>query len=106
MQLAGAVGGEHDHGRHGCRDGAELGDGHLPGREHLEQEGLELVVGAVDLVDEQHGGGVAQGPQHRAGEQEALVEQALLDLARRRARRPRPASSARRCRIWRGKSQS
>ena len=80
MQLAGAVRGEHDHRRHGRRDGAELGDGHLPGREHLEQERLELVVGPVDLVDEQHGGGVAQGPQHRAGDEEALVEQALLDL--------------------------
>ena len=35
--------------------------------EHLQQEGLELVVGAVDLVDQQHGARpgaqrVQQGP--------------------------------------------
>ena len=54
MQLAGAVGGEHDDRRGRGRDRAELGDAHLVGREHLEQERLELVVGPVDLVDQQH----------------------------------------------------
>jgi len=34
-------------------DRAELGDRHLEVRQQLEQERLELVVGAVDLVDEQ-----------------------------------------------------
>ena len=33
---------------------AELGDRHRRVGEHLEQERLELVVGAVDLVDQQH----------------------------------------------------
>jgi hypothetical protein len=78
---------------------------HLVRRQHLEQERLELVVGPVDLVDEQHRGALPQRAQHRPGEQEPLVEQRLLGLlasARRRA----AASSARRCRIWRGKSQS
>ena len=54
MQLARAVGGD-DHGR-ACAgpDRADLGDRHLEVREQLEQEGLELVVGAVELVDQQH----------------------------------------------------
>ena len=54
VQLAGAVGGEHDDRRHGGADGAELRDRHLVRRQHLEQERLELVVGPVDLVDQQH----------------------------------------------------
>ena len=45
---------------------------------HLQQEGLELVVGAVDLVDEQHGVGRAQRLQDRPLQQETLVEQRLL----------------------------
>jgi hypothetical protein len=32
--------------------GADLGDRHLKVREELEQEGLELVVGTVELVDQ------------------------------------------------------
>ena len=70
MQLAGAVGGEHDDRRRGRGDGAELGDRHLPGRQHLEQERLELVVGPVDLVDEQHRRGARAAraaPAGRAG---------------------------------------
>ena len=85
MELTGAIAREHDHGWRRGDHGAELGDGHRPGREHLEEEGLELVVGPVDLVDEQHAGRLAQGAQHRAGEQEAVVEEALLhftDIAR------------------------
>ena len=35
-------------------DRAELGDRDLPLRQHLEQERLERLVGAIDLVDEQH----------------------------------------------------
>ena len=61
-----------------ARDGAELGDGHLVGRQHLQQERLELVVGAVDLVDEQHRRRLAQRAEHRPGEQEPLVEERLL----------------------------
>ena len=76
----GAVGGEDDEGRGRGLDGAELGDAHLPGREHLEQEGLELVVGAVDLVDQQQRRALLEGGQHRPREQEPLVVQALLGL--------------------------
>ena len=53
---------------------AELGHGDRVVGEDLEQERLELVVGAVDLVDEQHRrrhraervGLVGDGPQQRA----------------------------------------
>ena len=70
VQLAGAVGGEDDDRRRRGLDRAELGDAHLPGREHLEQERLELVVGPVDLVDQQHAPGSAgarPAPAARAG---------------------------------------
>ena len=90
VQLAGAVGGEHDDRRGRGLDGAELGDGDLVGRQHLEQERLELVVGPVDLVDQQHRRALLQRGQHRPGEQEPLVVQALLgllDVGRRAAGR-------------------
>ena len=55
VQLARAVRREHD-GRLvlGGADRPDLRDRDLEVREHLEQEGLELLVGAVDLVDQQH----------------------------------------------------
>ena len=54
VELAGPVRRE-DHGGPPPRgDRAELGDRDLEVREHLEQEGLELLVGAVDLVDQEH----------------------------------------------------
>ena len=37
-----------------ARIGAELGDGDLVLGQHLEQECLERLVGAVELVDQQH----------------------------------------------------
>ena len=80
MELAGPVGGQHHDRRRRGRDGAELGDGHLVGRQHLEQERLELVVGPVDLVDQQDGRALLERGQHRPGQQEALVVQRLLGL--------------------------
>ena len=80
VELAGAVGGEDDDRRDRRLDGAELGDRDLPGGEHLEQERLELVVRAVDLVDEQQGRALLEGGQDRPGQQEPLVVQALLGL--------------------------
>src|SRR5579859_169127 len=52
MDLAGAVGGDDDEGRPLGGDRAELGDRDLEIAQQLEQEGLELLVGAVDLVDQ------------------------------------------------------
>src|SRR5690606_32484830 len=66
--------------RSACGDGAELGDRDLPGREDLEEEGLELVVGPVDLVDEQDDRRVPQRLEDRAGQEEPLVEELALDL--------------------------
>ena len=54
VHLTGPVRGEHHHGRHVGAHRAELGDGDREVGQHLEQERLELVVGPVDLVDEQH----------------------------------------------------
>ena len=41
-------------GGSGGLDGAEFGDRHLEVGQHLQQEGLERLVGAVELVDQQH----------------------------------------------------
>jgi len=46
----------------------------------LEQERLELVVGPVDLVDQQHRRAALQGLQQRPGDQEAPVVEACLKL--------------------------
>ena len=79
-QLARVVAGE-QHDRLCARiDAAELGDRDLEVREHLEQHRLELLVGLVDLVDQQHdrllGGDRAQ---QRPREQELLAEDVVLD---------------------------
>src|SRR3954447_6138074 len=60
---------------------AQLGYRDLEVRQDLEQHRLELLVGLVDLVDQQHhrviGG---YGGEERAGEEELLAEDVLLDL--------------------------
>ena len=64
----------------GRLDGAELRDADLEVGQELEQEGLELLVGAVDLVDQQHRRLLApdRGEQ-RPLQQIALREDVLLD---------------------------
>src|SRR5688572_27881824 len=57
MELAGPVGRDDDGGRLRGGDRPELRHGDRVVGEHLEQEGRELVVAAVELVDEQDGGG-------------------------------------------------
>ena len=54
VELARAVRGEDDRGLPARADRPELGDRDLEVREHLEQERLELLVRAVDLVDQEH----------------------------------------------------
>ncbi len=56
MDLARPVRGQDDPRRQGGLDRADLGDRDLEVRQDLEQVRLELLVGAVDLVDEQHRG--------------------------------------------------
>src|SRR5215208_6968838 len=78
VQFAGSVGGEHHH-RRDCRSYLPIlrnRDGE--GGQHLEQKRLELIVGAVDLIDQQYGVRRPQGLQDRTLEQEPLVEQRFL----------------------------
>ncbi len=80
MNLARAVGGDHDNGRLGRLDGAELGDGDLEIRQHLQEIGLEGFVGAVELVDEQDRRAARIGLQRL--EQRTLDEETLrIDVA-------------------------
>ena len=53
VDLARAVAGDDDDRRRCRADRAELGDRQLVLGQHLEQEGVEGLVGAVELVDEQ-----------------------------------------------------
>ena len=86
--------------QHGVRhvrggDGAELGNRHLEVGEDLQQEGLEAVVGPIDLVDQQDRRAVAagDGAQQRAFEQAVAAEDHLLDLFRFPALRSRDAEA-------------
>ena len=99
VDFAGAVRGD-DHDRRMRRlDGAELGDRHLEIGQHLEQEGLERLVGAVELVDQQHrrAGRVGlERLQQRPLDQKTFRE----DVVRRAARgRRSPSASASRIAI-------
>jgi hypothetical protein len=83
VDFARAVGGD-DHNRRALGlDRAELGNGHLEVRQHLQQEGLERLVAAVEFVDQEHrrprGVGL-QRLQQRPLDQEALVKHVMLDL--------------------------
>src|SRR5487761_13924 len=65
-------------------DGSDLRDRGLEDRQELQQEGLELLVGAVDLVDEQHRRGgvvVVDGIQQRAPQQKLVAEDLALSDA-------------------------
>ena len=78
---------------------ADLRDGHAGLGQHLEQEGLEVVIGSIQLIDQQHRGlrpGVLDRLQQRPGDQELLVEQLILgELGTRRLRRADPEQLAR-----------
>ncbi len=77
------VGGQHD-ARDGDRvDRAELGDRHLEVGEELQQERLELLVGAVHLVDqEDRRRGAPDRLQKRPLQQIFFREDVLLDALR------------------------
>ena len=77
MELAGAVGGQ-DHHRPALAAAIvpELRDRHLELGQQLEQERLELVVGAVELVDQQHHGPVVlERLQQRPADQQLAPEE-------------------------------
>ena len=91
VQVARAVGRQHDRP-------AGASPGSCPARgssrrlgQQLEQERLEVVVGAVDLVDQQHGrprAGMLERPQQRPPDQVVGPEQVVLARATSRPRRP------------------
>ena len=72
-----------------CGDRPELGDRDREVRQELEQERLELVVGAVDLVDQQHDRSIVlERVEQRASQQEPAREQlSLVDASLGRAQR-------------------
>ena len=78
-QLARVVGGE-QHDRVRARlDPSQLGDRDLEVAQQLEQHRLELLVGLVDLVDQEHDRVLGGDRLHqRAGEQELLAEDVVL----------------------------
>ena len=80
-QLARVVRGQQHERVRARLDHAELGDRDLEVRQDLQQHRLELLVGLVDLVDQQHDRllGGDRG-QQRAGEHELLAEDVVLDL--------------------------
>jgi hypothetical protein len=80
-QLARVVGGEeHDRARPRL-DAAELGDRDLEVAEDLEEHRLELLVGLVDLVDQQHDRVRRRDRRHeRPLEQELLTEDVVLHV--------------------------
>src|SRR3954447_15384556 len=81
-QLAGVVRGEEHDGHRLRLDPPELGDRDLEVGQQLEQHRLELLVGLVDLVDQQHDRlGRGDRRHERAGEQEVLAEDVVLELA-------------------------
>ena len=82
VHVARAVRRQHRDRRHLGADHAELGHRDRPVGEDLEQERLELVVGAVDLVDEQHG-------RHRRRRRRARAAAAASRGSARSTARPR-----------------
>src|SRR4051795_6839769 len=74
-ELAGVVRGEDDDRLGACLDHAQLRDGDLEVGEDLEQHRLELLVGLVDLIDQQDDRVLgADRLEQGAGEQELLPE--------------------------------
>jgi hypothetical protein len=106
VHLARAVRGEDDDGRFGALDGAKFGDGDLEVRQGFQQEGLERLVGAVDLVDQKDGraaGLRAHGGEERAFDQVVGVNRSVFSWSRSEvpARRCGWRSSGRRSSIRR-----
>ena len=78
-QLTGGVGGQHHERRAGGGDGAQFGDGDGEVAEDLQQQALDLDIGLVGLVDQQHRRlGAPDRGQQRTGQQELLAEHVVL----------------------------
>jgi hypothetical protein len=80
-QLARVIGGEQHDGVRARLDPPELGNRYLEVRQQLEQHRLELLIGLVDLVDQQHDGLLGGDRVHqRPREQKLLAEDVVLHL--------------------------
>ena len=93
VQLACSVRGDDDDRRNRGADRAELGDRDLKVGQQLEEKPFEFLVGAIELVDQQHRrplASVRQRLQQRPLDQEFLGEQLTGGLL---ADRPTPAAS-------------
>ena len=106
MHVAGAVRGDDHDRRLVGPERAQLGHRDRVLGQDLEQERLELVVGPVDLVDQQHRRrpvGVGDGPQQRPAHEEPLAVELVLERLGRSSPplTTRSASVARRCSSWR-----
>ena len=78
------IAGDDDVGYGGRFDGADLGDADLPVRQDFQEEALELLVGAVELVDEEHRRALARDRfQQRALEEKGLAEDGGLARCQR-----------------------
>ena len=98
VDLARAVGGDDDDRRLFGLDGAELRHRHLEVGQDLEQERLERLVGAVELVDQEHRGRArlaGQRLEHRAADQVFFGEDILAPWRRDRPCRPPPPCGSR-----------
>ena len=91
VQLAGPVRRDHDGRRRERLDLADLGDRDRELREDLQQEGLELVVGPVELVDEQHGVAPRRGSPRAAAARPGTPARTGPRRAARHRRRRAPA---------------
>ena len=79
VELAGPVRGQHDRGHATRANRPELGNRDLEVREDLEQERLELLVRAVDLVDQEHDRLVrVDRLEQRPADQELRAEELVL----------------------------
>ena len=77
VNFPGPVGRDDDNGRLVRPDGADLGNGDLEVGQHLQQIGLERLIGPVELVDQQDGRAVGlrlQALQKRPLDQELIAE--------------------------------
>ena len=97
MDLAGAVRGDDDDRRMLGLDGAEFRHRHLEVGQHLQQEGLEGLVGAVEFVDQQDrraAPGRAPAPAAAGASPDSARRRCPPPAARGRPRpRPPPAGS-------------
>ncbi len=80
-EIALAVGGQDHRRRHQRGDGAKLGNADLEIAEDFEQEGFELGIRLVDLVDQEHAAmGLFQGLQQRPRLDEFLGEEHVAEI--------------------------